>query len=44
VKPYTEEVESNGRPDEIVSRLSWDNYKKRNDSFVSDLLAGQYRS
>ena len=44
VKPYIEDVESNGRPDEVVSRISWENYKKRNDSFVSDLLAGQYRS
>lgn len=44
VKPYIEDVESNGRPDEIVSRISWENYKKRNDSFISDLLAGQYRS
>lgn len=43
-KPYVEDVESNGRPDALVSRLSWENYKKRNDSFVSDLLAGQYRS
>lgn len=37
-------MESNGRPDEEVSRISWQNYKKRNNSFISDLFAGQYRS
>ncbi len=44
VKPTTEDVESNGRPDELVSALSWDNFRKRNDSLVTDALAGQYRS
>ena len=43
-KPYVEDIESDGRPDEIVSQLSWDNYLKRNKSFISEKLAGQYRS
>lgn len=37
-------MESNGRPDEVVSQLSWNNYLKRNSSLITDLLAGQYRS
>ncbi|XP_025107541.1 ubiquitin carboxyl-terminal hydrolase 19-like [Pomacea canaliculata] len=43
-KPYTETVESNGRPDEVVADEAWDVYKKRNDSFVVDLFQGQYKS
>lgn len=43
-KPYVEDLESDGRPDEIISRISWENYQKRNKSFISENLAGQYRS
>lgn len=43
-KPYVENIESDGRPDSIVSDLSWTNYLKRNDSFISTNFAGQYRS
>ena len=43
-KPYIEDIESDGRPDDEVSRESWENYLKRNRSFVQELFAGQYRS
>ena len=43
-KPYIEEIESNGQPDEQVSAKSWDNYLQRNRSFIQELFAGQYRS
>ncbi len=33
-KPYIEEIESDGRPDEDVSKESWDNYLRRNKSLV----------
>lgn len=44
VKPYTETIESDGRPDEIVSRASWFNHLKRNNSIITDLMHGQYKS
>ncbi|KAK3104177.1 hypothetical protein FSP39_025069 [Pinctada imbricata] len=43
-KPYTETVDSDGRPDEEVADEAWEVYKKRNDSFIVDLLQGQYKS
>lgn len=43
-KPVVEAVESDGRPDELIAQLSWEGYKKRNDSVVSDIFAGQLRS
>lgn len=43
-KPYTETIESDGRPDRIVARESWLNHLKRNDSIITDLMHGQYRS
>jgi ubiquitin carboxyl-terminal hydrolase 4/11/15 len=43
-KPQTPDVESDGRPDEVVSQISWDNYRSRNDSLLSDIMTGQYRS
>jgi ubiquitin carboxyl-terminal hydrolase 4/11 len=43
-KPFVEAVESDGRPDEIVAALSWEGYKKRNDSVVVDNFAGLLRS
>ena len=43
-KPYTDAVDSNGRPDHVVARESWLNYLKRNQSIVNDLMGGQYRS
>lgn len=43
-KPYIENAESDGRPDEIVADESWKRYKLRNDSIVVDLFQGQYKS
>jgi len=39
-KPYLEQIESNGRSDEVISKLSWENHKKRNDSVFMDLFTG----
>lgn len=43
-KPYTETVEDQGRPDEVVADEAWAVHKKRNDSFIVDLFQGQYKS
>ncbi|XP_074054016.1 ubiquitin carboxyl-terminal hydrolase 19 isoform X1 [Macrotis lagotis] len=43
-KPYTETVDSDGRPDEVVAQEAWQRHKMRNDSFVVDLFHGQYKS
>ncbi|XP_066474519.1 ubiquitin carboxyl-terminal hydrolase 19 isoform X3 [Tiliqua scincoides] len=43
-KPYTETVDSDGRPDEVVAEEAWQRHKMRNDSFVVDLFQGQYKS
>ena len=43
-KPYVEEVESDGRPDEVISQINWDIYHKRNQSYIADLFTGQYKS
>ncbi|XP_064487275.1 ubiquitin carboxyl-terminal hydrolase 19-like [Ornithodoros turicata] len=43
-KPYIENAESDGRPDEVVAEESWKRYKLRNDSIVVDLFQGQYKS
>lgn len=43
-KPYIEEKESDGRPDEVVAREAWNDYKKRNDSIIVDHFHGQLKS
>ncbi|XP_033615680.1 ubiquitin carboxyl-terminal hydrolase 19 isoform X10 [Fukomys damarensis] len=43
-KPYTETVDSDGRPDEVVAAEAWQRHKLRNDSFIVDLFQGQYKS
>lgn len=43
-KPYTEQVESNGRPDDVVADESWVNHLKRNDSIIVDKFQGQLKS
>jgi hypothetical protein len=43
-KPYTSTVESNGRPEHVVAAEALEVYKKRNDSYISDLFTGQFRS
>ena len=44
-KPYIEEGESDGTDDDSsVAAEAWDNFKKRNDSIVSDHIYGQHKS
>lgn len=43
-KPIVQEVESKGRPDEIVAAESWENHLKRNDSIIVELFHGQFKS
>jgi len=43
-KPYTTTVESNGRADNVVADEAWDVHKQRNDSYITDLFHGQYKS
>ena len=43
-KPAVETIESNNRDDEIVSKLSWENHLKRNQSRIQELMHGQYKS
>eukprot|EP01130_Rhizamoeba_saxonica_P009576 TRINITY_DN3896_c0_g1_i1.p1 TRINITY_DN3896_c0_g1~~TRINITY_DN3896_c0_g1_i1.p1 ORF type:complete len:937 (-),score=208.84 TRINITY_DN3896_c0_g1_i1:51-2777(-) len=43
-KPFTEKLESDGRPDEIVAAESWDRHKLRNDSIIVDNFQGQLKS
>ncbi|PIK48608.1 putative ubiquitin carboxyl-terminal hydrolase 19 [Apostichopus japonicus] len=44
VKPYTQTFDSDGRPDEVIAEESWKRHKRRNDSFISDIFQGQYKS
>lgn len=43
-KPYTETLESNGRPDEEVAKESWRRFQQRNQSIIVDTCYGQLRS
>mmetsp|Transcript_626 Transcript_626/g.2319 ORF Transcript_626/g.2319 Transcript_626/m.2319 type:complete len:1165 (-) Transcript_626:557-4051(-) len=43
-RPYTETPEHRGRPDWEVAEEALQTYKKRNDSIVVDLFAGQFKS
>lgn len=43
-KPCVENIESDGRPDDVISRISLENYQKRNLSVVSESMVGQYKS
>ena len=35
-KPYIEEADADGRPDAVVAKEVWNNYRKRNDSVIVD--------
>ena len=39
-----ESVESNNRPDSVVALESWIAHIKRNQSIITDLMTGQYKS
>jgi len=43
-RPYVNSVDSNGRPDNVVATESWLAYTKRNQSIITDLMVGQYKS
>ena len=43
-KPYVEDPEGDGRPEEVVAAESWKCYLLRNKSIVVDLFQGQLRS
>tara|TARA_B100000795_G_scaffold265470_1_gene247346 strand:+ start:51 stop:1556 length:1506 start_codon:yes stop_codon:yes gene_type:complete len=43
-KPYVEDPEGNGRPEEVVAAEAWKCYLLRNKSIVVDLFQGQLRS
>ena len=43
-KPYVELQDSNGRPDEDVSKEHWDAFTARNRSIIVDLMYGQLKS
>ena len=43
-KPYYEIRDSDGRPDEVVSKEHWDGFTARNQSIIVDLMYGQLKS
>ena len=43
-KPYREEKDADGRPDDEVAAEAWENYRARNDSVVVDKFQGLYKS
>ena len=43
-KELTEPVESNGRPDDIVSEEAWKRHLVRNKSVIVDMFQGQLKS
>mmetsp|Transcript_9915 Transcript_9915/g.23668 ORF Transcript_9915/g.23668 Transcript_9915/m.23668 type:complete len:781 (-) Transcript_9915:317-2659(-) len=43
-KPYIEDKDSDGRPDEELAEEAWHNYRQRNDSVVVDHFQGLYKS
>ncbi|EFJ42377.1 hypothetical protein VOLCADRAFT_67166, partial [Volvox carteri f. nagariensis] len=43
-KPYIEEKDLHGRPDEAVAAEAWSNYRARNDSLVVDHFQGLFKS
>jgi len=36
--------DSAGRPDDVVAEETWEGHKKRNDSIISDIFQGQFKS
>ena len=43
-KPYVEQLESNGRPDTVVAKESWEQHQSRNQSVIVDHCMAQLRS
>lgn len=43
-KPYFEDLDENGKPDDVLASESWERYTARNQSIIVDLMHGQYKS
>lgn len=43
-KPYMEEKEDDGRPEEVIADEQWGYYCSRNDSIIVENFQGQYKS
>lgn len=43
-KPVVEEADYDNKEDSVASKLGLDNYAKRNKSYISSLMLGQYKS
>ncbi|GIY57194.1 ubiquitin carboxyl-terminal hydrolase 15 [Caerostris darwini] len=43
-KPYIEQSDADGRPDELVAKEAWENYLKRNNSVIVDIFHGLLKS
>uniref|UniRef100_T1IWA2 Ubiquitin carboxyl-terminal hydrolase n=1 Tax=Strigamia maritima TaxID=126957 RepID=T1IWA2_STRMM len=43
-KPYIEQKDAEGRPDDEVSSEAWENYRQRNDSIIVDIFHGLLKS
>ena len=43
-KPYVPTIDSNDRPDDVVSREAWTGHLQRNDSVINDFFFGQMKS
>ncbi|GBN97797.1 Ubiquitin carboxyl-terminal hydrolase 15 [Araneus ventricosus] len=43
-KPYIEQQDADGRPDELVAKEAWENYLKRNNSVIVDIFHGLLKS
>jgi ubiquitin carboxyl-terminal hydrolase 4/11/15 len=43
-KPIVEDIKLRDESDEQAATLFWQSYRKRNDSYVNDLVAGQFKS
>lgn len=43
-KPYTEQPDSDGRPDNVLADIWWENHRKRDLSVVQSIFTGQFKS
>lgn len=43
-KPYVELKDAGNRPDKVVAKEAWENYKLRNDSIIVDIFHGLLKS
>jgi len=43
-KPYLEVPDQQGQPDRVIAETFWSIHKKRNDSKISDIFQGQFKS